>query len=167
MILLIFALMWWATSCTSYTGAVYRGYNWSVSPYGWNNPYLGPIWNQPWYFSNPYIITPRYNIPRIQPQQPSRYERRISVGERPSRRSSDDMYPRRTPSIPRVGSRPSQQNSQPSRIQNKPTSELKPKWYSPQQPTNSNITPMVQPQFRYQSSEGFGINGTGAFQRGY
>jgi hypothetical protein len=53
------------------------------------------------------------------------------------------------------------------KIQNNINSGIKAKWYIPQQSTNANITPMVHPQFRYQSNYGFGISGTGAFQRGY
>jgi anti-sigma28 factor (negative regulator of flagellin synthesis) len=51
-----------------------------------------------------------------------------------------------------------------SRVQNEPISNLKPKWYAPQQSSSG----MVTPQFRYQSNDGgFGFNGPGAFQRNY
>jgi hypothetical protein len=53
------------------------------------------------------------------------------------------------------------------KLQNTVNSGIKPKWYIPQQSTNVSTTPMVHPQFRYQSNYGFGISGTGAFQRGY
>jgi hypothetical protein len=42
------------------------------------------------------------------------------------------------------------------------TNSIKPKWYVPQQFPNV----MVTPQFRYQSDNGFGFNGPGAFQIG-
>ena len=118
------------TSCTTQQRVVYRdcdcntttfGFGWNTNPYwSWNNPLWG--WNNSmlWGWGGyPYRILPRYYIQpnRVQPQQPSRYERRQSVGARPSRISTDNLYPTRTPSIPRVEVRPSQQNSQPSRVQ--------------------------------------------------
>ena len=119
------------TSCTTQQRVVYRDCDcltnrydywnrysqggWGNPFWEWNNPFWGG-WNS-WNFY-PYRVIPRYYIPnRVQPQQPSRYERRQSIGTRPSRISTDNLYPTRTPSIPRVEVRPSQQNSQPSRVQ--------------------------------------------------
>jgi hypothetical protein len=114
------------TSCTTQQRVVYRdcdcntttfGFGWNTNPY-WNNPFWG-YQHQWWGFNNwyayPYRVIPRYYI---QPEPPTRYERRQSVGARPGRVSSDNVYPTRTPSIPRMEVRPSQQNSQPSRVQN-------------------------------------------------
>jgi hypothetical protein len=53
------------------------------------------------------------------------------------------------------------------KIQNNLNLGITPKWYVPQQSFNTNITPMAHPQFRYQSNYGFGISGTGVFQRNY
>lgn len=229
------------TSCTTQQRVVYRdcdcntttfgfGLGWNTNPYwGWNDPLWGwNSWN--WY---PYRVIPRYYIPnRVQPHQPSRYERRTNVGPRPSRNTQnwsndvDPMYPRRTPSIPSINVEPSQrttqpsriqstpsriestpnrysqpqqrstqpsrvqsnpsrynQNSQPSRVQstpsrtqtpinrsrvgNEPVSNLKPKWYAPQQSTNGNTTPMVTPQIIFQGENGRGYSGPGGFGRGY
>jgi hypothetical protein len=120
------------TSCTTQQRVVYRDCDcltnrydywnrysqggWGNPFWGWNNPFWGG-WNS-WNFY-PYRVLPRYYIQpnRVQPQQPTRYERRQSVGVRPSRISTDNLYPTRTPSVPRVEVRPSQQNSQPSRVQ--------------------------------------------------
>jgi len=195
-------------SCSTQQRVVYRDCNCNTSTFGfgWNtNPY--------WGLNDTYWGWNRWNrgfngvIPRIQPSQPSRYERRQSIGSRPSRlqqneptiyerrtsspqiqRNSqptrtDNMYPQRTqpsrvqnntPSRVETPSRVQQRQNTPvttqptrSRVQNEPISDLKPKWYAPQQSTNGNTTPMVNSQFRYQSSEGFGINGSGSFQRNY
>ena len=57
-------------------------WGWNNSPFfGWNvNPYWG--WNDPFWGLNGW--NRRYNgfVPRIQPSQPSRYERRQSIGSR-------------------------------------------------------------------------------------
>jgi hypothetical protein len=124
------------TSCTTQQRIVYRdcdcntttfGFGWNTNPYwNWNTPFWG--FNN-WY-EYPYRVMPRYYI---QPEPPTRYERRQSVGARPGRVSSDNVYPTRTPIIPRMEVRPSQQNSQPSRIQqrtNTPTTT---------QPTRSRV----------------------------
>jgi len=124
------------TSCTTQQRIVYRdcdcntttfGFGWNTNPYwSWNTPFWG--FNN-WY-AYPYRVIPRYYI---QPKQPLRYERRQSVGARPGRVSTDNVYPTRTPNIPRMEVRPSQQNSQPSRIQqrtNTPTTT---------QPTRSRV----------------------------
>ena len=114
------------TSCTTQQRVVYRdcdcntttfGFGWNTNPYwNWNNPFWGG-WNS-WNFY-PYRVIPRYYIPnRVQPQQPTRYERRQSIGSRPNRMDNDNTYPYRTPSIPRMEVNPPQQNSQPNRIQN-------------------------------------------------
>lgn len=84
-------LMLCFTSCSTYTGTLYRGHPWVASPYSWYNPYLGTVWSQPWYFNNPYIVLPRYQTtPRIRlVQPPTRYQRRITtpniIPNRPSR----------------------------------------------------------------------------------
>jgi hypothetical protein len=113
------------TSCSTQQRIVYRdcdcntttfGFGWNTNPY-WNNPFWGYQY-QWWGFNNwytyPYRVIPRYYI---QPEPPTRYERRQSVGARPGRVSSDNVYPTRTPSIPRMEVTPSQQNSQPTRVQ--------------------------------------------------
>lgn len=120
------------TSCTTQQRIVYRDCdcNTTTFRFGWNNHSWG--WSNLHFY--PYTLIPQYYIPnRIQPKQPTRYERRQSVGARPGRVSSDNIYPQRTPSIPRVEVRPSQQNRQPSRIQqrtNTPTTT---------QPTRSRV----------------------------
>jgi len=129
------------TSCTTQQRVVYRdcdcntttfGFGWNTNPYwSWNNP----VWGFNNWYVYPYRVIPRYYIQpnRVQPAQPSRYERRQSVGARPSRSSVDNIYPTRTPNIPRIEARPSQQNSQPSRVQQRtstPTSN---------QPTRSRV----------------------------
>jgi hypothetical protein len=155
------------TSCTTQQRVVYRDCDcltnrydywnrysqggWGNPFWEWNNPFWGG-WNS-WNFY-PYRVIPRYYIPnRVQPQQPSRYERRQSIGTRPSRISTDNLYPTRTPSIPRVEVRPSQQNSQPSRdqqrtnqstpsrIQNNTPSRVQQRTTTPigNQPTRSRI----------------------------
>jgi hypothetical protein len=66
-------------------------------------------------------VIPRYYIQnRVQPQQPTRYERRTSIGGRPNRMDNDNLYPLRNQTIPRMEVRPSQQNTQPSRRQSTP-----------------------------------------------
>jgi hypothetical protein len=129
------------TSCTTQQRVVYRdcdcnttifGFDWNTNPYwSWNNPGWG--FNN-WYVY-PYRVIPRYYIQpnRVQPAQPSRYERRQSVGARPSRSSVDNVYPTRTPNIPRIEVRPSQQNSQPSRVQQRTNTP------SSNQPTRSRV----------------------------
>jgi hypothetical protein len=140
------------TSCTTQQRVVYRdcdcntttsGFGWNTNPYwswnnpfwGWNNPYWGG-WNS-WNFY-PYRVIPRYYTPnRVQPQQPTRYERRQSIGPRPNRNSNsnfDNTYPYRTPTIPRIEARPSQQNRQPSRIQNNSN-----RYNQPQQRINQSV----------------------------
>jgi hypothetical protein len=112
------------TSCTTQQRVVYRDCDCLTNRYDYWNRYSQGVWGNPfwggwnsWNFY-PYRVIPRYYIQpnRVQPTQPTRYERRQSVGARPSRTSSDNLYPTRTPSIPRVEVRPSQQNSQPSRV---------------------------------------------------
>jgi len=116
------------TSCTTQQRVVYRdcdcntttfGFGWNTNPYwSWNNPFWGG-WNS-WNFY-PYRVIPRYYIPnRVQPQQPTRYERRTSIGGRPNRMDNDNIYPLRNQTIPRMEVRPSQQNTQPSRRQSTP-----------------------------------------------
>jgi hypothetical protein len=110
-------------SCTTQQRVVYRdcdcnnsnfGFGWNNNPYfgwnsqrfwGWNDPFWG--WNDPFWGWNRWNWN--YNRPIIiYPKEPTRYERRQSIGARPSRnnqyRSDDNLYP---------GS------SQPSRVQNR------------------------------------------------
>jgi hypothetical protein len=144
--IIIFLLILLATilfrSCTTQQRVVYRdcdcntttfGFGWNTNPY-WNNPFWGyqPQW---WGFNNwytyPYRVIPRYYI---QPEQPTRYERRQSVGARPSRNLQnesnriDNVYPQRTPHMQNMDmdytqqqSRPVYRNTTPSRVQSNPT----------------------------------------------
>ena len=98
-------------SCSTQQRVVYRdcdcnnsnfGFGWNNNPYlgfGWNNnPYLG--WNSHsfWGWNDPFWGWNRwnwnYNRPIIvYPKEPTRYERRQSIGARPSRNNqyrSDD-----------------------------------------------------------------------------
>jgi hypothetical protein len=150
------------TSCTTQQRVVYRdcdcntttfGFGWNTNPYwGWNNPFWG--WNNSmlWGWSGyPYRVIPRYYIPnRIQPQQPTRYERRQSIGGRPNRMDNDNTYPYRTPSIPRMEVNPSQQNTQPSRRQSTPNVIQTPSRIQQRTTTPSNNQPsrISQPQQR-------------------
>ena len=117
------------TSCTTQQRIIYRdcdcntstfGFGWNTNPYwSWNTP----VWGFNSWHSYPYRVIPRYYIQpnRIQPQEPTRYERRTTIGERPSRVSTDNIYPNRTQNIPRLETRPYQQNTQPSRVQQRTT----------------------------------------------
>jgi hypothetical protein len=113
------------TSCSTQQRVVYRDCDCLTNRYdywnrysqgGWGNPFWGG-WNS-WNFY-PYRVIPRYYIQpnRVQPVQPTRYERRTTIGGRPNRMDNDNTYPTRTPIVPRVEVRPSQQNSQPTRVQ--------------------------------------------------
>lgn len=117
------------TSCSTQQRVVYRncdcntttfGFGWNNNPYwglnnrfyGWNEPYWG--WNN-WNW-HPYQVIPRYYLypNRIQPSEPSRYQRRQSIGARPSRiQQNEPLRYERTPSIPQI-----QRNRQPSRVDN-------------------------------------------------
>lgn len=44
-----------------------------------------------------------------------------------------------------------------------PVNNLTPKWYAPQQSTIGTTTPMVTPQIIFQSTNGRGYSGPGAF----
>ena len=124
-------------SCSTQQRVVYRDCNCNTTQFnlGWNNnPFWG--WNNSPFFGwniNPYWgWNQRFNgfIPRIQPSQPSRYERRQSIGPRPSRIQQNEpiMNDRRTssPQIQR-NSQPTRtdnmypQRSQPSRVQTQPS----------------------------------------------
>jgi hypothetical protein len=133
------------TSCSTQQRVVYRncdcntstfGFGWNNNPYlGWNDPFWGwNLWNSWNYY--PYQVIPRYYVypNRIQPSQPSRYERRQSIGARPSRNLQnesnriDNVYPQRTPHMQNMDmdytqqqSRPVYRNSTPSRVQSNPT----------------------------------------------
>jgi hypothetical protein len=128
-------------SCSTQQRVVYRdcdcntttfGFGWNTNPYwGLNDTYWS--WNRwnSWNYS-PYQVIPRYYIypNRVQPSQPSRYERRQSVGARPSRNSirTDNVYPQRTPHMQNMDmdytqqqSQPVYRNTTPSRVQSNPT----------------------------------------------
>jgi hypothetical protein len=149
-------------SCSTQQRVVYRdcdcnnlnfGFGWNNNPYlgwnshrfwGWNDPFWGlNRWNDPFWGWNRWNWN--YNRPIIvYPKEPTRYERRQSIGARPSRnnqyRSDDNLYPgssqpsrvqNRVESPSRVqNSTPSrvdnvyQQRSQPSRVQNNTPSRV-------------------------------------------
>jgi hypothetical protein len=123
------------TSCTTQQRVVYRDCDCNTTTFGlgWgNNPYWS--WNDwGWGYRNLYLyrtIPPYYVYPnRVQPHQPTRYERKTTIGERPSRTSTDNVYPNR----PRLETRPTQQNSQPSRVQQRTTTPTN------NQPTRSRV----------------------------
>ena len=125
------------TSCSTQQRVVYKDCDCPTNRYdywnrySWGNPYLGwntldfNYWN--WYS---YRVIPRYYVypNRIQPSEPSRYQRKEIIGPRPSRNSQnnsshpDNLYPGRT---------------QPSKSKN----ETPTRWESPsrnQQMTNPN-----------------------------
>ena len=157
------------TSCTTQQRVVYRdcdcntttfGFGWNTNPYwGWNNPFWG--WNNSmlWGWSGyPYRMLPRYYIQpnRIQPQQPTRYERRTTIGGRPNRMDNDNLYPLRTSGIPRMEVKPSQQNTQPSRRQSTPNVIQTPSRVQQRATTPSNNQPsrISQPQQRTTTPSG-------------
>jgi len=116
------------TSCTTQQRIVYRDCDCNATTYSfrWNDSVWGyqpHLWGFNSWYSYPYRVIPRYYIQpnRIQPQEPTRYERRTTIGERPSRVSTDNIYPNRTQNIPRLETRPYQQNTQPSRVQQRTT----------------------------------------------
>jgi hypothetical protein len=119
-------------SCSTQQRVVYRdcdcntktfSFGWNNHPFwgwnGWNTWDWAPYQYIPRYYvspNSPYRLIPRYYIypNRIQPSQPSRYERRQSIGARPSRLQQNEptIYERR-PSTPQI-----QRNTQPSRVDN-------------------------------------------------
>jgi hypothetical protein len=139
-------------SCSSGRQVVYRdcdcdrttlsfgwGYNdpfwgWN-NPYRWNNPYWG--WNNPYRWNDPYLGWYSWNWVRpqiVRPNTPSRYDRRQTIGERPSRNGGMESSPSRT----RVDSR-TQDNlyfSRPSRVE----SQSRPN-YQYNQPSNRTESP--------------------------
>jgi hypothetical protein len=117
---LVFVLL---ASCSTQQRVVYRDCNCNTTQFnlgwnhnrffGWNiNPYWG--WNDPFWGLNGWNRGFNNFGPRIQPTQPSRYERRQSIGARPSRSQQNEpiIYEKRT-SIPQI-----QRNTQPSRVDN-------------------------------------------------
>jgi hypothetical protein len=138
-------------SCSTQQRVVYRdcdcntstfGFGWNNNPYlGWNDPFGG--WNR-WNSWNyyPYQVIPRYYVypNRIQPSQPSRYERRQSIGARPSRLQQNDpiIYERRT-SIPQI-----QRNTQPSRVDNVYPQRSQPSRVQNNTPSRSETPSRVQ-----------------------
>lgn len=136
------------TSCSTQQRVVYRNCDcnttnfdlrWNNHPFwGWNDRFWG--WNT-WNF-HPYTIIPRYYVypNRVQPSQPTRYERKTSIGARPSRSNTlDNTYPQRNQTNQNVQVRPSQQNTQPSRIQNNSN-----RYVQPQQRTNQSSPSRIQ-----------------------
>jgi hypothetical protein len=93
----------------------YRFWGWNDPLWGWNDPFWG--WNRwNWHYNRPIIVYPK---------EPTRYERRQSIGARPSRnnqyRSDDNLYPGLSqPSRVqnRVESPSRVQNNTPSRVDN-------------------------------------------------
>ena len=140
------------TSCSTQQRVVYRDCDCPTNRYdywnrySWSNPYWGLdywTWNN-WYWRTPPIIVPN---------NPSRYERRQSIGPRPSRNTQnwsndvDPMYPRRTPGIPSINAEPSQRTTQPSRIQSNPNTYSQPQERTtPPSRIQSNPNRNYQPQ---------------------
>lgn len=94
----------------------------------------------------------RYSQPQQRTTQPSR------VQSNPSR-YNQNTQPSRVQSTPSRTQTPTNR----SRVGNEPVSNLKPKWYAPQQSTAGITTPMVTPQFIFQDENGWGYSGPGAF----
>lgn len=157
------------TSCSTQQRVVYRdcdcntttfglGLGWNNNPYwGWNDPFWR--WNNSmlWGWSGyPYRMLPRYYIQpnRVQPSQPTRYERRRSIGNRPSRNTqnwsndTDPMYLRRTPSVPRIEAKPSQRTTHPSRIQSTPNRNYQPSQRTTQPQQRSTPSRTQSPVYR-------------------
>ena len=140
------------TSCSTQQRVVYRDCDCPTNRYdywnrySWSNPYWGLdywTWNN-WYWRTPPIIVPN---------NPSRYERRQSIGPRPSRNTQnwsndvDPMYPRRTPGIPSINAEPSQRTTPPSRIQSNPNTYSQPQERTtPPSRIQSNPNRNYQPQ---------------------
>ena len=158
------------TSCSTQRRVVYRDcdcntttfrFGWGNTPYwGWNDPFLGWNNNMMWGWGGyPYRMLPRYYIQpnRIQPSQPTRYERRTSIGNRPSRNTQnksndvDAMYPRRTPGIPSINIEPSQRTTPPSRIQSNPNRNYQPQQQSTPSRTQSPVYRSTTPTTRSRS----------------
>lgn len=133
------------TSCSTQQRVVYRncdcntttfGFGWNNNPFwSWNIPVWG--WNS-WY-SFPYRVIPRYYVypNRIQPSQPTRYERRQSIGARPSRIQQNE--PQRWTSTPQ-----NQKNSQPSRFDNTYPQRSQPSRVQNNQPSRVQTPSRVQ-----------------------
>ena len=131
------------TSCSTQQRVVYKncdcntttfGFGWNNNPFwGWNDPVWGwNSWN--WY---PYRVIPRYYVypNRIQPSQPTRYERIPSIPQnqrnsQPSR--IDNTYPQRT--------QPSRvQNTNPSRVESPSRVQQRTNIPVTTQPTRSRV----------------------------
>jgi hypothetical protein len=141
-------------SCSTQQRVVYRDCNcnttqfnlgWNNNPFwGWNNsPFFGWNNNPYWGWNDPFWGWNRgFNgfIPRIQPSQPSRYERRQSIGPRPSRiqQNKPVMNDRRT-SSPQI-----QRNSQPTRTDNMYPQRTQPSRVQTQPSRVQNNTPIRQ-----------------------
>ena len=142
------------TSCSTQQRVVYRDCDCPTNRYdywnrySWGNPYWGLdywTWNN-WYWRTPPIIVPN---------NPSRYERRQSIGTRPSRNNwsndVDPMYPRRTPGIPSINAEPSQRTTPPSRIQSNPNRNYQPQQQSTPSRTQSPVYRSTTPTTRSRS----------------
>lgn len=132
-------------SCSTQQRVVYRncdcntttfGFGWNNNPnWGWNNHVWGwNSWNWP-----PYRVIPRYYVypNRIQPSQPTRYERRQSIGARPSRIQQNE--PQRWSSTPQ-----NQRNSQPNRFDNTYPQRSQPSRVQNNQPSRVQTPSRVQ-----------------------
>ena len=144
------------TSCSTQQRVVYRDCDCPTNRYdywnrySWSNPYWGLdywTWNN-WYWRTPPIIVPN---------NPSRYERRQSIGPRPSRNTQnwsndvDPMYPRITPGIPSINAEPSQRTTPPSRIQSNPNRNYQPQQQSTPSRTQSPVYRSTTPTTRSRS----------------
>ena len=163
-----------------------NGWFYYYNPYWYNPRYYYP--QRPIIIQRPRVSKPRVQSPRPNrtyiprhfeprtPETPDRGRSNVQPWVKPQQPPRVQPQQRTTQSVPsrngnttpsRVQQRTTTpSNNQPtrSRVQTEPTSQLKPKWYVPQQSPSG----MVTPQFRYQTNDGgFGFNGPGAFQRNY
>jgi hypothetical protein len=163
-------------SCSTQQRVVYRdcdcntttfGFGWNTNPYwGWNNPWRwnNPYWswtNPHWGWNNWYWRTPSI----VRPNIPSRYERKQTIGTRPSRNggmesSQDNLYytrPSRTETRTRSNYQyyePSQRTDSPTRsrteVQSRPST---PSRVESSRPSRS-YTPQVQQRTYTPSPQG-------------
>jgi len=115
--------------------------------WGFNDPYWG--WNNPWRWNDPYWSwrTPHWgwnnwywvNPPIVRPNTPSRYERRQTIGSRPSRGAGMD------------GSRDNLYPTNPSRVETRTRNSYQ--YYEPSQrtetPSRSRVEVQTRPNYRY------------------
>jgi hypothetical protein len=119
-ILLIIIMLILVSACSSQQQIVYRDCNCNTNwnTFGWGNSYFfNPYWEgryslfwNDWRY-NPYLIYP-YRLVQPKVNTPSRYDRRVRVGERPNRVVTpsnrndgryfdDNMYPNRNTPVER------------------------------------------------------------------